>query len=261
PPPSTQPSPKTIERVQTTPTPKKAKEEKVEKDQNSHATATPVTSQQSSSSSTTAPSPKVSEESRGSQVPKQATVKKPIAAQQSAPAPAFTTTPSSTITSPSSSHPSPKSQSSPATVTPRTAQQRGSSSTASILSGNKSSYFAEPRTESTATEKHASETPAPTPPAITIPERYLCYTCPITLDFMKDPVIDHEGHSFERKAITEWISINKQPTCPVGCEPLKLEELVPNRALREAIEKFLKDNPQFKPSATTNTPSTAPKAT
>ncbi len=64
------------------------------------------------------------------------------------------------------------------------------------------------------------------------------FICPITLEVMKDPVIDNEGVSYERKAITEWLSHGNQFS-PATNKVLTISDLRPNRALREAIEKHL----------------------
>ena len=48
---------------------------------------------------------------------------------------------------------------------------------------------------------------------------------------------DSEGYSYEREAIVNWLKRNS--TSPVTRNPLSAENLVPNRALRDAI-KFRK---------------------
>ena len=61
------------------------------------------------------------------------------------------------------------------------------------------------------------------------------FVCPLTLQVMTDPVVDPEGNSYERKAIEDWLQ--KNTTSPVTKNPLTLESLVPNGALRAAIEQ------------------------
>lgn len=60
--------------------------------------------------------------------------------------------------------------------------------------------------------------------------------CPITHEIMEEPVICADGHSYERKAIAEWLSQNK--TSPLTGAKLPHMELVPNHALRNLIEEF-----------------------
>jgi hypothetical protein len=60
------------------------------------------------------------------------------------------------------------------------------------------------------------------------------FFCPITSQIMKDPVVDPEGNSYERAAIEGWLRRNT--TSPITRSPLRPEDLVPNRALRAAIE-------------------------
>jgi hypothetical protein len=72
---------------------------------------------------------------------------------------------------------------------------------------------------------------------VKIPELFLC---PITYNVIIDPVIDHEGNSYEYKAIRKWLTKNK--TSPVTRNKLLPHQLIPNRALRDIIHKFLNDN-------------------
>ena len=60
------------------------------------------------------------------------------------------------------------------------------------------------------------------------------FMCPITSALMEDPVVDRDGNSYERKSIEMWLMSNR--TSPITRLPLNVEELVPNRALRNAIE-------------------------
>jgi len=69
-----------------------------------------------------------------------------------------------------------------------------------------------------------------------IPEEYLD---PIHYTIMRDPVLSIvSGHTFERESITEWI--NSNGTDPINQKALNLNQLVPNRTLREAIDRFVK---------------------
>lgn len=64
------------------------------------------------------------------------------------------------------------------------------------------------------------------------------YYCPITQEIFKDPVIDPDGNSYEREAIEDWLARNS--TSPITRRPLTLNDLRPNRALKESIEAFMK---------------------
>lgn len=65
------------------------------------------------------------------------------------------------------------------------------------------------------------------------PDRYIC---PITQDVMKDPVMDREGHNFEREGIEQWLL--RHDDCPMGREKLSKDTLFPNRALKEEIMEW-----------------------
>jgi len=55
---------------------------------------------------------------------------------------------------------------------------------------------------------------------------------------MKDPVVDPEGNTYDREAITAWLQ--KNSTSPITRNPLKVEDLIPNRALKETMDMFHK---------------------
>jgi len=60
--------------------------------------------------------------------------------------------------------------------------------------------------------------------------------CPITMDVMQDPVMDPEGHTYERSAIEAALA--KNPESPMTRTPLTASQLVPNRGLRDAIAEW-----------------------
>jgi hypothetical protein len=57
---------------------------------------------------------------------------------------------------------------------------------------------------------------------------------------MKDPVMDPEGNTYERSAIEAWLA--KNATSPITRNPLDITALMPNRALKESIDMYLKGN-------------------
>ena len=65
------------------------------------------------------------------------------------------------------------------------------------------------------------------------------FLCPITLEVMKDPVIDKEGNSYEKSAILEWLQTHD--TSPMTRRPLSAEDLSPNRALKDLLDQYHKD--------------------
>ena len=67
------------------------------------------------------------------------------------------------------------------------------------------------------------------------------YFCdPITLELMQDPVLTPSGHTFCRASI--MLSIQKHGENPITREKLTEEDLIPNVALKKAIEQFKDDN-------------------
>ena len=67
----------------------------------------------------------------------------------------------------------------------------------------------------------------------TIDKEDRSFHCPITGDLFQDPYIDHEGNTYERNAILEWL--REHGTSPITRNPLRLEQLTPNRALKDLI--------------------------
>ena len=64
------------------------------------------------------------------------------------------------------------------------------------------------------------------------------FECLITGEIMKDPVMDPEGNTYERSAIEDWLGRN--PTSPITRASLTKDQLIPNRAVKDAIEEHLK---------------------
>jgi len=69
------------------------------------------------------------------------------------------------------------------------------------------------------------------------------FICPLTLDIMRDPVTTKYGHTYEREAIEEWVSLHEN--CPLTRKNLTLEELFPCFALKNAIQDLLVNNPEL----------------
>ncbi|XP_022925177.1 U-box domain-containing protein 16-like [Cucurbita moschata] len=60
------------------------------------------------------------------------------------------------------------------------------------------------------------------------------FRCPISLDLMHDPVVVATGHTYDRAAITLWIESGHN-TCPKTGQTLAHTDLIPNRALKNLI--------------------------
>ena len=71
--------------------------------------------------------------------------------------------------------------------------------------------------------------------SISFPDEFFC---PLTQQLFVDPVIDHEGNTYERNAIWEWLELNE--TSPLTRNELYKDQLVPNRAVKHAIAAFKK---------------------
>jgi len=60
--------------------------------------------------------------------------------------------------------------------------------------------------------------------------------CPITMEILHDPVLTPDGHTYERQAIEQWIRTHG--TNPMTRQPLSLEQLSPNRIIKQLIDGF-----------------------
>lgn len=63
------------------------------------------------------------------------------------------------------------------------------------------------------------------------------FKCPITGEVMIDPVQCSDGHTYERSAIATWLT--KHSTSPNTNVRLTNKNLLPNHALRQAIESHI----------------------
>lgn len=61
-------------------------------------------------------------------------------------------------------------------------------------------------------------------------------SCPITGDVMVDPVQGNDGHTYERAAITEWLSRN--PISPQTRAPMSVSDLKVNASIRFLCDKY-----------------------
>mmetsp|Transcript_33956 Transcript_33956/g.52922 ORF Transcript_33956/g.52922 Transcript_33956/m.52922 type:complete len:117 (-) Transcript_33956:1492-1842(-) len=73
----------------------------------------------------------------------------------------------------------------------------------------------------------------------TVPNEYLC---PISMDFMKDPVLAMDGHSYERASIENWLKRSQKSPKTNALLPSKM--LIANHALKSMILEWLEKNPQ-----------------
>ena len=73
-----------------------------------------------------------------------------------------------------------------------------------------------------------------------IPEYFLC---PITAQLMRQPAMTPYGVTYDLDAISEWLT-NKQID-PSTNQPLRVEQLCPNRTVRSMIEDYIAKGPDF----------------
>ena len=71
-----------------------------------------------------------------------------------------------------------------------------------------------------------------------IPDEFIC---PITFEIMKEPVICEDGYTYDKSAI---MSIQNSLS-PITRQPINKTKLIPNRALKSMIDRFLLSNPQY----------------
>ncbi|XP_062109777.1 E3 ubiquitin-protein ligase PUB24-like [Humulus lupulus] len=85
------------------------------------------------------------------------------------------------------------------------------------------------------------------------------FTCPISLQIMKDPVTVITGITYDRDSIEQWLYKIQNHTCPVTKQPIPLDsDLTPNHTLRRLIQAWCTDNSSrgINPIPTPKTPLT-----
>jgi serine/threonine protein kinase len=60
--------------------------------------------------------------------------------------------------------------------------------------------------------------------------------CPLTDEVFEDPVVGDDGHTYERKAITNWLT--KNPTSPITRQPMNINSLKTNYIVKKMIEEL-----------------------
>lgn len=60
--------------------------------------------------------------------------------------------------------------------------------------------------------------------------------CPITTNLLEDPVIAPSGYTYEREDLRNWVDNNGVD--PFTREPLSMNQVIPNRALQEAVKHY-----------------------
>lgn len=69
------------------------------------------------------------------------------------------------------------------------------------------------------------------------------FTCPISLDLMKDPVTLSTGITYDRESIEKWFEDGNY-TCPVTNQIVANFDLIPNHTLRIMIQQWCVENQQ-----------------
>ncbi len=68
------------------------------------------------------------------------------------------------------------------------------------------------------------------------------FTCPLTLEPFRDPVITPAGHSYERTALLDHLG--RSDTDPIArTVRVRQQDLIPNLNLRNAVQAYLDEHP------------------
>lgn len=60
--------------------------------------------------------------------------------------------------------------------------------------------------------------------------------CPITGSIFHDPVVASDGHTYEREAISHWLSLNR--CSPITRESISVDKLNPNLIIKNMVDEF-----------------------
>jgi hypothetical protein len=66
------------------------------------------------------------------------------------------------------------------------------------------------------------------------------FICPISLEIMRDPVMNKGGQNYDRRSILQWLQRGNK-SCPLTRQPLAPSQLAPNCALWKIIQEWKKD--------------------
>lgn len=64
-----------------------------------------------------------------------------------------------------------------------------------------------------------------------------CFTCPLTREIFRDPVILSDGFTYEREAIKKWLDLGNRRSPMTNVELTNLE-LVPNNVIKQALQEL-----------------------
>ena len=64
------------------------------------------------------------------------------------------------------------------------------------------------------------------------------FTCPITGKLIVEPMSTIYGHMYEKDEIEKWVKLSGR--CPVTKQPLTMDDLIPQFAVKNAIDNFRK---------------------
>ena len=62
------------------------------------------------------------------------------------------------------------------------------------------------------------------------------FQCPLSYEWLLEPVITPDGNTYSRAEIQRWVETSA--TDPLTREPLTVDQLIPNRAMADAIEFY-----------------------
>ena len=62
--------------------------------------------------------------------------------------------------------------------------------------------------------------------------------CPISQQFMADPVIAADGHTYERSSIESWFRSKGKPVSPITHTDLANDKVIENWAVRKILQDF-----------------------
>ena len=79
------------------------------------------------------------------------------------------------------------------------------------------------------------------------------FVCPLTFDLMREPAVTPRGTTYEREALTRWITAEGRYPLQEAKGKLGVEQLAPNLTVRNLIEVWLQEQDGEKPRAASRT--------
>ena len=65
------------------------------------------------------------------------------------------------------------------------------------------------------------------------------FICPLSLDIMRQPAVTPRGTTYDREALSRWVTAERRYPAGEAASPLRMDQLAPNLIVRNLIQAWL----------------------